>query len=91
LVEDHRLRSAPGDQVAGRMLGGVEDDVCDDVRFVDRRQVNRLDTELGATLTNKGVFMVPGSTWVTLMGNPSCLSSTRRVSRKPSMPCLAAA
>lgn len=54
LVEDHRLRGATGDEVAGRMLGGVEDDVRDDARFVDRWQTHRLDSQLGARFVEEG-------------------------------------
>ncbi len=42
-------------------------------------------------LLKKGVFMAAGMTLVTPMGHPSRFNSTRRDSRKPSMPCLEAA
>ena len=41
-------------------------------------------------LSKKGVFMAAGITLVTPIGQPSCLSSTRRVSRRPTTPCFAA-
>ena len=82
--------AAPHYEVARRVLGGVQYRVPYDAGPIEGDGATGLTPSLVRPLSKKGVFMVPGITWVTLIGHPSWRSSTRSDSRNPSMPCLEA-
>jgi hypothetical protein len=60
LVDDQHLGGAPGDEVACRVLGGVEDYVRYGLRLVDRRDAHQPDTKLGAPFVEEGGVYGPG-------------------------------
>ena len=47
MVDDQRLGSVPGDEIACVVLGSVQDHVRHSLRLVDRRDTHRLDAKLG--------------------------------------------
>ncbi len=59
LVDDQGLSGAPGDEIASRVLGCVEDYVRHGLRLVDRRDAYRLYAELSTPLIEEGCIYGP--------------------------------